>query len=42
VKVLGTYPLKQLRRGACTAWGAGKNAGGEPTCMAAKIVVGGK
>ncbi|HEY2715357.1 MAG TPA: hypothetical protein VGI73_03975 [Solirubrobacterales bacterium] len=42
VKVLGSYPLKLFRRGGYSAWGVGKNAGGEPTYMAAKMVVGGK
>lgn len=42
VKVLGTYPLKQFRRGGYTAWGIGRNGGGEPTYTAAKMVVGGK
>lgn len=42
VKVLGTYALKLYHRGGYTAWGVGKNAGGEPTYMAAKMTVGGK
>lgn len=42
VKVLGTYTVKQFHRGGYTAWGVGKNAGGEPTYTAAKMVVGGK
>lgn len=42
VKVLGTYALKQFHRGVYTAWGVGKNVGGEPGDMAAKLVVGGK
>jgi hypothetical protein len=42
VKVLGTYALKQFHRGGYTAWGIGKNVGGEPGDMAAKLVVGGK
>ena len=40
VKVLGAYPLKQFRRGGYSAWGVGKNAGGEPTYMAAQVVLG--
>jgi hypothetical protein len=39
VKVLGTYALKQFHRGGYTAWGVGKNVGGEPGDMAAKLVV---
>lgn len=42
MKVLGKYPLKQFRRGGYTAWGVGKNVGGEPTYMAAQIVLGGE
>ena len=42
VKVLGSYPLKQYHRAGTTAWGVGKNAGGEPTYTAAKMVVGGE
>lgn len=42
VKVLGKYPLKQFSRGGYSAWGVGKNAGGEPTYMAAKVVLGGE
>lgn len=42
VKVLGSYALKQFHRGGYTAWGVGKNVGGEPGDMAAKLVVGGK
>jgi hypothetical protein len=42
VKVLGSYPLKQFHRGGYTAWGVGKNVGGEPGYMAAKFVVAGK
>lgn len=42
VKVLGTYALKLFHRGGYTAWGVGKNAGGEPTYMGAKMVVGGE
>lgn len=42
VQVLGTYALKQFHRGGYTAWGVGKNAGGEPTYMGAKLVVAGK
>ena len=42
VKVLGTYALKQFHRGGYTAWGVGRNAGGEPTYTAAKVVAGGK
>jgi hypothetical protein len=40
VKVLGTYPLKQFRRGGYSAWGVGKNVGGEPTYMAAQVMLG--
>jgi hypothetical protein len=42
VKVLGKYPLKLFRRGGYTAWGVGKNAGGEPTYVNAQVVLGGK
>ena len=42
VKVVGTYALKLFHRGGYTAWGVGKNAGGEPTYMAAKMTAGGK
>ncbi len=42
VKVLGTYALKQFHRGGYTAWGVGKNVGGEPGFMAAKMLAGGK
>ncbi|HEU5252269.1 MAG TPA: hypothetical protein VFU16_02955 [Solirubrobacterales bacterium] len=41
VKVLGRYPLKQFRRGGYSAWGVGKDAGGEPTYMNAQVVLGG-
>jgi hypothetical protein len=41
-KVLGKYPLKQFRRGGYTSWGVGKNVGGEPTYMAAQVVLGGE
>lgn len=40
LKVLGKYPLKQFSRGGYSAWGVGKNAGGEPTYMAAQVVLG--
>lgn len=40
VKVLGKYPLKQFRRGGYSAWGVGKDAGGEPTYMNAQVVLG--
>lgn len=40
VKVLGKYPLKQFRRGGYSAWGVGKDAGGEPTYMSAQVVLG--
>jgi hypothetical protein len=40
LKVLGTYPLKQFSRGGYSAWGVGKNAGGEPTYMAAQVMLG--
>lgn len=42
VRVLGKYPLKQFRRAGNTAWGVGKNAGGEPTYMSAQVVLGGE
>jgi hypothetical protein len=42
VKVLGKYPLKQFHRGGYTAWGVGKDIGGEPGYMAAKVVLGGE
>lgn len=42
VKVLGKYPLKLFRRAGYTAWGVGKNAGGEPTYMNAQVVLGGQ
>lgn len=42
VKVLGKYPLKLFRRGGYTAWGVGKNVGGEPTYMNAQVVLGGQ
>ena len=41
-KVLGKYPLKQFRRGGYSAWGVGKDAGGEPTYMNAKVTLGGE
>ena len=41
-KVLGKFPLKQFRRGGYTAWGVGKNVGGEPTYTAAQVVLGGE
>lgn len=41
-KVLGRYPLKLFRRGGYTAWGVGKDAGGEPTYTSAQVVLGGK
>ena len=41
-KVLGSYPLKQFRRGGYTAWGVGKEAGGEPTYMNARVSLDGK
>lgn len=41
-KVLGRYPLKLFRRGGYTAWGVGRNAGGEPTYMNAQVALGGK
>src|SRR5690348_1727268 len=40
-RVLGRYPLKQFRRGGYSAWGVGKDAGGEPTYMSAKVTLGG-
>jgi len=42
VKVLGKYPLKLFRRGGYTAWGVGKNAGGEPTYVNAQVVLAGQ
>lgn len=42
VRVLGRYPLKLFRRGGYTAWGVGKNAGGEPTYMNAQVALGGE
>jgi hypothetical protein len=42
VKVLGKYPLKQFRRGGYSAWGVGEDAGGEPTYMSAKVILGGE
>jgi hypothetical protein len=42
VKVLGSYALKQFHRAGYTAWGVGKNVGGEPIYMGAKTVVGGE
>ncbi|HWJ43256.1 MAG TPA: hypothetical protein VNR67_07470 [Solirubrobacterales bacterium] len=42
VKVPGGYPLKLFRRGGYTAWGVGRNVGGEPTYVNAPVVVGGK
>lgn len=40
VKVLGKYPLKRFSRGGYSAWGVGKNAGGEPTYMTAQVMLG--
>ena len=42
VKVLGTYPLRQFRRGGYTAWGVGKDIGGEPGYTSAQVVLGGE
>jgi hypothetical protein len=42
VKVLGKYPLKQFHRGGYTAWGVGKDIGGEPGYMTAQVVLGGE
>lgn len=42
VKVLGSFPLKQFSRGGYSAWGVGKDAGGEPTYMSAQVSLAGK
>ena len=42
VKVLGSFPLKQFHRGGYTAWGVGKNVGGEPGYGTARVSAGGK
>ena len=41
-KVLGSFPLRQFHRGGYSAWGVGKDAGGEPTYMNAQISLDGK
>lgn len=40
--VLGSYPLKVFTRGGYSAWGIGKNVGGEAEPMAVKVKAGGK
>jgi hypothetical protein len=42
LKVLGSFPLKQFHRGGYTAWGVGKNVGGEPSYMPVKVAAEGK
>jgi hypothetical protein len=42
VKVLGSFPLKQFHRGGYTAWGVGKNVGGEPGYAPVKVSAEGK
>lgn len=42
LKVLGSLPLKQFHRGGYTAWGVGKNVGGEPGYTPVKVVAAGK
>jgi hypothetical protein len=38
-RVLGRYPLKKFSRGGFTAWGVGRNVGGEPGPQPAKVKV---
>jgi hypothetical protein len=38
-RVLGRYPLKKFSRGGFTAWGVGRNIGGEPGPQPAKVKV---
>jgi hypothetical protein len=40
--VLGSFPLKQFHRGGYTAWGVGKNVGGEPGYTPVKVAAEGK
>ena len=42
LKVLGSFPLKQFHRGGYTAWGVGKNVGGEPGYAPVKVSAEGK
>lgn len=42
VRVLGSYPLKTFSRGGYTAWGVGKNQGGDAVEQAGRVEFGGK
>ena len=39
-RVQGRYPLKKFSRGGYTAWGVGRNVGGEPGPQPAKVKAG--
>lgn len=41
-KVVGKYPLRTFTRGGYTAWGVGKNQGGDVTPMPGSVSAGGK
>jgi hypothetical protein len=41
-RVLGRYPLKTFSRAGYTAWGVGRNVGGEPGPQPAKVNVDGE
>ncbi len=40
--VLGSYPLRVFTRGGYSAWGIGRNVGGEAEPIAVKVSAGGK
>lgn len=42
VRVVGSYPLKTFTRGGYTAWGVGKNKGGDAVEQAGQVEFGGK
>ncbi|MFN8161149.1 MAG: hypothetical protein U0R52_08950 [Solirubrobacterales bacterium] len=42
VTVLGRYPLKRFTRAGYTAWGVGRNSGGDATPRAGKVKAAGK
>lgn len=42
VRVLGRYALTTFTRGGYTAWGVGKNSGGDVTPCAGRVKVAGK
>ncbi len=42
VEVPGSFALKQFHRGGYSAWGIGKNAGGEPSYASTRVLVEGK